>query len=404
LAAIHPAAARAMLEYRIRRLPAARQAARAAGLAGARFPWESAATGRDVTPRQVAGRDGEVIQIRTGLLEEHIVADVAWAASEYAAWTGDTAFLLGPGVDLLLDTARYWASRVTLEPDGRGHIRGVIGPDEYHEDVDDNAFTNVMARWNLRRGADLADEHGLVADASDWRQIAANLFDGWDNARGLYEQFAGYWSLEPLLIDQVAAPPVAADVLLGAARVSGSQLIKQADVVMLHHLVPEEVEPGSLRANLSFYEARTAHGSSLSPAIHAALLARAGEPDRALVPFRIAARLDLDDLTGTTSGGVHLATMGGLWQALAYGFCGLRPGRHLLNIDPQLPSEWSALTLHLMFHGAPVVIRAEHGGVVIDCVVPLTVRIGGAPPQSCQPPGQAFTTADRHHGSERRTR
>ena len=97
---------------------------------------------------------------------------------------------------------------------------------------------------------------------------------------------------------------------------------------MLHHLVPEEVEPGSLRANLSFYEARTAHGSSLSPAIHAALLAR-GEPDRALVPFRMAARLDLDDLTGTTSGGLHLATMGGLWQALAYGFCGLRPGRHL---------------------------------------------------------------------------
>ena len=110
---------------------------------------------------------------------------------------------------------------------------------------------------------------------------------------------------------------------------SGSQLIKQADVLMLHHLVPEEVEPGSLQANLSFYEARTAHGSSLSPAIHAALLARAGEPDRALVPFRMAARLDLDDLTGTTSGGLHLATMGGLWQALAYGFCGLRPGRHL---------------------------------------------------------------------------
>ena len=122
------------------------------------------------------------------------------------------------------------------------------------------------------------------------------------------------------------------------------------------------------------------------------------------MPFRIAARLDLDDLTGTTSGGLHLATMGGLWQALAYGFCGLRPGRHLLNIDPQLPSEWSALTLHLLFHGAPVHIRAEHDRVVIDCTVPLTVRIGGAPPQSCQPPGRTFTTADRHRRSERRTR
>ena len=204
LAAIHPAAARAMLEYRIRRLPAARQAARAVGLAGARFPWESAATGRDVTPRQVTGRDGEVIR-SAQVLEEHIVADVAWAASEYAA-RSESEFLHGQGADLLLETARYWASRVTAERDGQGHIRGVIGPDEYHEDVDDNAFTNVMARWNLRRGADLADELGLVADAASWRQIAASLVDGWDAASGLYEQFAGYWSLEPLLIDQVAEP------------------------------------------------------------------------------------------------------------------------------------------------------------------------------------------------------
>ena len=165
-----------------------------------------------------------------------------------------------------------------------------------------------MARWNLRRGADLADELGLVADArAGARSPPTCSTDG--TAPGLYEQFAGYWSLEPLLIDQVAEPRLP-PTSCSAARVSGSQLIKQADVVMLHHLVPEEVEPGSLRANLSFYEARTAHGSSLSPAIHAALLARAGEPDRALVPFRIAARLDLDDLTGTTSGGLHLATMG----------------------------------------------------------------------------------------------
>ena len=378
LAAIHPAAARAMLEYRIRRLPAARQAAQESGFAGARFPWESATTGRDVTPRQFVGKSGDVVVIRTGELEEHIVADVAWAASEYAAWTGDTAFLRGPGADLVLDTARYWASRVTIEPDGRGHVRGVIGPDEYHEVVDDNAFTNVMARWNLRRGADLADELGRGDEAARWRQLASKLVDGWDADRRLYEQFAGYWALEPLLVDQVADPPFAADVLLGAARVRGSQLIKQADVVLLHHLVPGEVEDGSLKTNLAFYEPRTVHGSSLSPAIHAALLARAGEPDRALVPFRIAARLDLDDLTGTTAGGLHLATMGGLWQALAYGFCGLRPVGDVLHIDPRLPSEWSALAMNLVFRGDPVVIRAEHDRVVIDCTAPLTVRIGAS--------------------------
>ena len=127
----------------------------------------------------MTGKGGEVIQIRTGELEEHIVADVAWAASEYAAWTGDAEFLRGPGADLLLDTARYWASRVTIEPDGRGHIRGVIGPDEYHEDVDDNAFTNVMARWNLRRGADLADELGLAARR---RGLAPDREPAWSTA------------------------------------------------------------------------------------------------------------------------------------------------------------------------------------------------------------------------------
>jgi trehalose/maltose hydrolase-like predicted phosphorylase len=344
-----------------------------------------------------------VTQIRTGELEEHIVADVAWAASEYAAWTGDAAFVRGPGADLLLDTARYWASRVTIEDDGRGHVRGVIGPDEYHEVVDDNAFTNVMARWNLRRGADLADEFGRGDEAARWRRLASIVVDGWDAARRLYEQFAGYWSLEPLLIDQVAGRPVAADVVLGARRVRGSQLLKQADVLMLHHLVPGEVEPGSLETNLAFYEPRTAHGSSLSPAIHAGLLARAGEPDRALVPFRMAARLDLDDLTGTTAGGLHLATMGGLWQALAYGFCGLRPGGDVLHIDPRLPSEWSALALQLVFRGEPLGIRAEHDRVVIDCATPLIVRIGGADPQTCRPPGQTYEISDRR-GRRRRTR
>jgi len=153
LVAIHPAAARSMLEYRIRRLPTARAAALALGRSGARFPWESAGDGSDVTPREVTGPDGEPVAISTGPDEEHIVADVAWAAAHYADWTGDADFLAGPGRPLLVDTARYWASRVESDADGRGHIRGVVGPDEYHVHVDDNAFTNVMARWNLRRGA-----------------------------------------------------------------------------------------------------------------------------------------------------------------------------------------------------------------------------------------------------------
>ena len=153
LAATQPAAARAMLEYRLRRLEAARAHARASGREGARFPWESARTGEDVTPPFGTLPNGQRMPILTGLHEEHVTADVAWAATFYSDWTGDRAFAEGPGRTLLVETARYWASRLELDPDGSAHIRHVIGPDEYHEDVDDNAFTNVMARWNLRRAA-----------------------------------------------------------------------------------------------------------------------------------------------------------------------------------------------------------------------------------------------------------
>jgi trehalose/maltose hydrolase-like predicted phosphorylase len=391
LAATRPAAARAMLEYRVRRLPAARDAAAAAGRRGARFPWESAGDGRDVTPRRARGHHGETILIRTGEHEEHIVAGVAWAASEYAAWTGDVAFLAGPGRDLILDTARYWANRIRLDRHGRAHLEGVMGPDEYHELVDDNTYTNVMARWNLRRAAQLVDRFGGEHhERDDWQRLADALVDGWDPARGVYEQFAGYWDLEPMLVENVAEPPIAADVLLGADRVTGSQIIKQADVLMLHHLVPNEVVPGSLAANLAFYEPRTAHGSSLSPAIHAALFARNRQPERALELFRIAARLDLDDLTGTTAGGLHLATMGGVWQALAYGFLGLRPRGAMFEIDPCLPGAWQALTVRFRLGGQPVAVRADHTSVTVTCAQQLQVGIAGGSPQSCEPPESSF--------------
>jgi trehalose/maltose hydrolase-like predicted phosphorylase len=398
LAAIRPAAARAMLEYRIRRLPAARAAAAATRLRGARFPWESAADGTDVTPAHTLSHRGELIPVRTGEHEEHIVADVAWAATEYAAWSGDQAFLEGPGRDLVVDTARYWASRIRVDEHGHGHLETVMGPDEYHEAVDDNAYTNVMARWNLRRGADLAERSGGASahEIAAWRDLAATLVDGWDPQRGLYEQFRGYWALEPLLAADVAPPPVAADALLGAERVAASQLIKQPDVVMLHHLVPDEVRPGSLAANLAFYGPRTAHGSSLSPAIYAALCARAGQPERALELFRLAARLDLDDLTSTTAGGLHLATMGGLWQALAKGFLGLQPTGTTLRLDPCLPEAWTALSLRLRFADQRLTVHAAHHAVTVTCERPLTVRIARRAPVRCAPPGRPFELTDEH--------
>ncbi|MGZ4418555.1 MAG: glycosyl hydrolase family 65 protein, partial [Gaiellaceae bacterium] len=362
LAATHPEAARAMLEYRVRRLPAARELARSQGRQGARFAWESARDGRDVTPEAARLATGRLVAIRTGELEEHITGDVAWAAAHYVDWTGDQKFAAGPGRELFVETARYWASRVRFDREGRGHIYGVIGPDEYHEPVDDNAFTNVLARWNLRYAAGL---DGVDEDERfTWLKIAEMLVDGHDRASGLYEQFAGFFELEPLVIEEIAPRrPIAADLLLGAERTQNAQVLKQADVLMLHHLLPDEVAPGSLVPNLDFYEPRTAHGSSLSPAVNASVLARAGRYRPALESLQIAARMDLDDLTGTTAGGLHLATMGGLWQAFVFGFAGIRPHSDSLLVDPRLPKEWNALEFSLRFRGKPLRLRIDRDGV-----------------------------------------
>jgi len=378
LVSIDPAAAAAMIRYRLRRLKAAQAQARAAGWRGARFPWESAAGGEDVTPPS-GHLGGRVVPILTGQLEEHVTADVAWAAARYAEWTARPARF---GLPLLLETAGYWASRCRPDDAGNAHIDGVIGPDEYHERVDDNAYTNVMARWNLRAAADAADRAGLTDGRSRrWRELAERIVDGYDPATGRYEQFAGYFGLEPLLVADFAAPPVAADLLLGRERVAGSQVIKQPDVLMLHHLVPGEVAAGSLVPNLDYYGPRTAHGSSLSPAVTASLLARAGRPDEALTMLRTALALDIDDLSGTTAAGLHMANLGGVWQAVLTGFAGLQVRAGALSVDPRLPGAWGSLQLRFRCLGRRVRLDITRGRIEIGTDGPLLAGLAGEVPR-----------------------
>jgi trehalose/maltose hydrolase-like predicted phosphorylase len=239
-----------------------------------------------------------------------------------------------------------------------------------------------MARWNLRRAAEAVASvpRAAIEDSERvrWLALADALVDGYDPATGIYEQFAGFSKLEPLVIEEIAPRrPVAAELLLGHDRLRGAQVVKQADVLMLHHLLPDEVVPDSLKPNLLFYEPRTAHGSSLSPGIHAGLFARAGLLTEALEWLRLASRIDLDDLTQTTAAGLHLAAMGSLWQALAFGFVGVRPDGDVLRLDPQLPDAWRALELGVRFRGARVKIRVERDALTVTADPPVHVLVAG---------------------------
>ena len=370
LAATHPPAARALIGYRLARLDAARAVAARHGYAGARFPWESADVGVDITPPELPGPDGLPMAVRTGEQEEHITADVAWAVSRYLAWSGEPDHACHT---LLGETARYWASRARRDENGTAHIERVIGPDEYHEYVDDNAFTNAMAARNLRTAAALAPASAF--EAGLWRRIADELVIGYDPATGRHEQFAGFFGLDPLTLADLppGGDPVA---VLGWKRLQGTQLLKQADVLMLHLLVPELAVPGSLEPDIDWYEPRTTHASSLSAPVHAAALARAGRLEGALRYLHQAATIDLDDRAGNTRDGLHIASMGGVWHALIHGIAGLELRGPNLRVHPHLPPGWDAFEFQVCVHGTPFRFRILPDRVVVQTPRTRRVRVG----------------------------
>ena len=387
---VWPEAARSLLMYRFHTLPAARAKAAKMGWKGALYAWESADTGEETTPEHVVGEHGEQIEILTGKYEQHISADVAYAVWRYWRATGDDEFLLSAGAEILMETARFWASRATPEADGKRHIRHVIGPDEYHEDVDDNAFTNVMACANIIRALEALETIGARwperaaglrqrleiddAELADWRDAADRIVTGFDPATELYEQFAGYDALEPIDLRQYADRTTPIDVVLGRERTQKSQVIKQADVVALEALLPNAFPGAAMEANFRHYEPRTAHGSSLSPAMHALVAARIGDTELALTYLDRIARTDNDP---NAAGGVRIAGLGAIWQAVVTGFGGLDISGDVLTIDPKLPPSWKSLAYQACFRGRRVAVRIAHGKIDVELIEgePMPARV-----------------------------
>lgn len=211
------------------------------------------------------------------------------------------------------------------------HIRGIIGPNEYHETVDDNAFTNVMARWNIHRATDIATliharwpacwvtlSRRLEIDDDEikrWRDVSDAMATGLDVTTGLFEQFEGFFGLEPINLSTYEGRTVPMDVVLGRSRTARSQVVKQADVVALVALLPDEFAGESGSVNFRYYESRCAHGSSLSRAMQGLAAARLGYADEALAYFDQTSAIDLGDRHVAIAGGMHRAALGGVWQS-----------------------------------------------------------------------------------------
>jgi len=406
-----PEAARALLMYRFHTLEAARAKAARLGWRGALYAWESADAGAEATPERVVGPDRQIVEVLCGKQEQHISADVAYAVWQYWQATQDEGFLLAAGAEILFETARFWSSRAELEADDRRHIRGVIGPDEYHQTIDDNAFTNVMARANIRRALDVAalmqarwpaqwtslsSRIGLdSAELQAWRIAADTVATGLDPKTGLYEQFAGYFGLEQIDLSAYSGRSVPIDVVLGRARTQASQVVKQADVVALLALLPDAFEGDTVRRNFAYYEPRCGQGSSLSGALHGLVAARLGDGEMALRYFRATAAIDLSDTQVAIGGGVHIAALGGLWMMTVFGFAGLSVLDDGIALDPKLPTGWTRLAFPLQWRGRKIHIGIDQAEsrleARLDSGAPMTVVVNGSSNQL--QPGRSLSVA-----------
>jgi len=326
-----------------------------------------------VTPTWVPDPEDRtrLIRIWTGDIEIHITADVAMGVMQYWRTTGDEAFMLDQGAELVLDGASFWASAAQREDDGHCHFRNVVGPDEYHDRIDDNAFTNYVAVWHLRTGlrlaqwlaeqhperwVELAEQLGLDSEwLETWQTVANGILLPLDPASGLIEQFEGYFGLVDLDLAELRdrSRTVSMQQLHGIEGIAGTQILKQPDVLMLAYLLPELFTAETLRANYDYYDPRTdhEHGSSLGPAISAVMACRAGQPEIGYAHFERAALADLLDVRHNAGDGIHGASAGGLWQAVVFGFAGLSVTPDGFATAPMLPAHWQRVAFTVTIRG-----------------------------------------------------
>ena len=364
-----PHIAKNLLSYRYHNLAGARRKAQANGFEGSQFPWESADSGDEVTPTWVPhfAEPTRLVRIWTGDIEIHISADIAHAAYQYWQATGDDEWFIAKGMELILDTAKFWASRAEWNAEtGRYEYNDVIGPDEYHEHVDNNAYTNRLAQWNLQTALDMlewlkqhapekADELIERLNLTEerlkkWPDVIEKIYLHIEPS-GLIEQFEGYYQRRDEDLAALEPRTRSAQEIFGIEGCNETQILKQPDVLMMQYVLRDHYSDESVRVNYDYYQPRTDHtyGSSLGPSIMTIMACDVGKPDDAYEHFIRAVRADLRDVRGNAGDGIHAASAGGTWQAVVFGFGGLRVTPEGWKVRSRLPKHWKRLSFKF-FH------------------------------------------------------
>ena len=392
-----PEITRSLLLYRYRRLGEARAAARRAGFQGAMFPWQSGSDGQEETQELNLNPRSHRWVPDNSYLQRHVGSAIAYNVWQYFQVTHDVEFLQFYGAELLLEIARFWSSLACFnDARGRYEIRGVMGPDEFHEGYPDaptpglnnNAYTNIMAVWVLCRAlevldllpdmrrAELMTRLGLSADEfARWGDISRRMYVPFHDD-GIISQFEGYEQLAELDWEDYRTRYgniQRLDLILEAEQDSANRykLSKQADVLMLFYLFSAEelgalftrlgypFDPETMRRNVAYYDSRSSHGSTLSRVVHAWVLARSDRP-RAMSYFAEALQSDVSDIQqGTTAEGVHLGAMAGTVDLVQRVATGIEVTRDVLRFNPQLPPELERLDMRIRYREHSLDLRLD---------------------------------------------
>jgi nigerose phosphorylase len=382
-----------LLRYRIKTLDGARRKAKSEGVGyrGAFYAWESQETGDEACTYFNIGDPLTKRDLRTYFRDKqvHISGDVAMAMWEYFRITGDDSLLLEGGAEVILECARFYHSYAYFKKDkNRYEILDVVGPDEYHERVDNNAFTSMVAKATfeianatakhlkqkypgkfkaLVRKIGIADELPLFVEAAEWLYVPQP-----DEKTGVIEQFDTYYQLKETTVAALKARMAHPNEYLGAGQglAVPTKIIKQADVVMMLNLFSDRYSRKIKKANWEYYEPRTEHGSSLSACAYAMVAADIGKLDRAYDYFLKTAKIDIEAKykvhAGTIfMGGSHPAANGGAWMTVVFGFGGVKANAEHVVINPKLYKKWNVLQFNIVYQGDRFSIKITKEGVTV---------------------------------------